>query len=211
MNLEQLRDRVRRLTGVRLVELLPDADLDALLNEAYREVAGYRQWPFLRADLELTATPGSPGVEVPTQFRHITGVVLPGGSRLRQVTLAELDELSYETGEPALYARADQSNLHLWPAPESPTTLLVRLQRQPPDLVADTDSPEFDTEFHPTLAYMAAARVLAEEGDDSGRAQMYAEEVGGFLARMEDRYLAAQDAGMFVMGGGGRRRRLPHR
>jgi hypothetical protein len=63
----------------------------------------------------------------------------------------------------------------------------------------------FDEQFHPMLAYRAASRMLAEEGDDSGRSEFYQTEANVFYARMQQFYLRSGDVGMFVMGG--RRRR----
>ena len=208
MNLGELRTRVRRLSGVRLEELLPDTDLDALLNEAYRELMGLAQWPFLRAELSETLPAGTATLDVPTPLRHIEGVTLGNGRRLRQVTLHDLDTLVERQDVPELYARESERRLRFWPTPETAEQVLVRAQESPADLGSVSDEPVFEPEFHAALAYMAAARVLAEEGDDSGRAQMYADEASSFIERMKDRYLAVQDAGSFVMGGGRQRRRL---
>lgn len=205
MDLSQLRTRVRRLSGVRLTELLPDADLDELLNEAYRELMGLRQWPFLRRELDLTVAKGDREVEVATPMRHIEGVALSNGRRLRQVTVHDLDRLVDRDDVPEVYARRDERTLTLWPTPAEQVQVRVWAQESPADMTATSDVPVFEPEFHAALAYMTAARVLAEEGDDSGRASMYAEEASAFIGRMEDRYLAAQDAGVFVMGGGRQR------
>ena len=207
MNLQDLRARVRRLSGIRLTELLPDSDLNQLINEAHREIAALRQWPFLRASFEETLTDCACVIELPTSVRLVTGVVLGGGATLRQVTLPELDRLPDEVGEPLLYARVDDSSLRVWPAPRDTTNFLIRVQQQPPGLVNNGDTPVFEEEFHPVLAYMVASRVLAEEGDDSGRSQMYGQEAGAIIARMDDRYLSSQDAGFFVLGGDNMRRR----
>jgi len=48
--------------------------------------------------------------------------------------------------------------------------------------------------------------MLAEEGDDSGRAEFYQQEANNFFVRMQQFYNRTADTGMFVMGG--RRRRL---
>ena len=205
MDLSQLRTRVRRLSGVRLVELLPDSDLNELVNEAYRELMGLRQWPFLRRELSLSATAGDPVLEVPVPMRHIEGVALSNGRRLRQVTVHDLDRLTDREDVPEVYARRDERTLVLWPTPAQDVAARVWAQESPGDLGGDASSPVFESEFHPAIAYMVAARVLAEEGDDSGRAQMYAEEASALISRMEDRYLASQDAGVFVMGGGRQR------
>lgn len=208
MNLQELRTRVRRLSGVRLTELLPDGDLDALVNEAYRELLGLRQWPFLRRELDIAVEAGTEQLSLPDEVRHIEGVALDNGRRLRQVTVHDLDRLEPSEGVPEMYARRAERELVLWPVPEHPLSVRVWAQDAPDALVGDYATPVFEPEFHPALAYMVAARVLAEEGDDSGRAQMYAEEAGAFIDRMSDRYLAAQDAGVFVMGGGRQRARL---
>jgi hypothetical protein len=48
--------------------------------------------------------------------------------------------------------------------------------------------PVFNEQFHPMLSYRAASRMLAEEGDDSGRAEFYQQEANVFFARMQQFY-----------------------
>jgi len=208
MDLAGYRARVRRLSGLRLESLLPTSDLDAALNEAYRELSGAQPWPQFRF-VETVALAAGVGVgTLPVASREVLSVTLLGGdhARLAQTTVDELDRVDPdETGVPAAYALTTPTTVQVFPAPESAATLQVRGRRLPGVLAEDGDEPEFDEEFHPVLALVVAARLLGEEGDTSGRREAYMAEVGDMIGRMKGRYTESKDHGVFIMGGKRRR------
>ena len=211
MNLSALRDRARALSGIRLQTLRADEQVDAVINEAYQEVIGLSQWPFLRASQQINVLAGINEFETPIGYSEITSISYANDNgdsvRLQSTTVDEIDRLRDEEGpEPFLYARVTDREFVVWPTPNMSLTLTVRGKQTVETLSGDSDAPVFDEQFHPMLAYRAASRMLAEEGDDSGRAEFYQQEANTFFARMQQFYTRTPDASFFVMGG--RRRRL---
>lgn len=203
MNLGSLRERVRNLSGIQVVELASDSRVEELINEAYLELCSLHQWPFLYVSEDEPVDAGEGEVDLPYPIRKLTSVVWADGDRQRrlgQVTFEELERLELDAGTPGSYAMVTEDRLLLAPEPETAGTVLLRGLRKPARLQSDSDSPLFDAEFHTGIAYAAASRLLAEEGDDSGRAQAYIAEAGGVLERMHSRYMRAHDTAVFQMG-----------
>lgn len=211
MNLLALRERARALSGIRLESLRSDEQIDVVLNEAYQEVVNLSQWPFLRSSQQVLLPSGDNTFETPTGFSEVMSVTYTndGGDsvRLNSTAIDEIDRLGDETSdEPFLYARVDDREFVVWPTPSRALTFTIRGKQTVSALRADSDAPVFDEQFHPMLAYRAASRMLAEEGDNSGRAEFYQQEANTFFARMQQFYTRTPDSSFFVMGG--RRRRL---
>jgi hypothetical protein len=211
MNLSALRDRSRALSGIRLQSLRSDEQVDIVMNEAYQEVIGLSQWPFLRASQQINVSAGINEFETPIGYSEITSISYSNDNgdsvRLQSTTVDEIDRLRDEEGpDPFLYARVTDREFVVWPTPTANITLTIRGKQTVTSLTADSDTPVFDEQFHPLLAYRAASRMLAEEGDDSGRAEFYQQEANVFFARMQQFYTRTPDASFFVMGG--RRRRF---
>jgi hypothetical protein len=205
VNLNALRDRARALSGIRLQSLRSDEQIDAVLNEAYQEIVSLHQWPFLRSSAQISISSGTDTFETPNGFSEITGVSYSLNSgdsfRLQPITIDELDRLNDESGEPVMYARITDKEFAIWPSPDASVTFTIRGKQSVGPLSSDSSQPIFDSQFHPMLSYRAASRMLAEEGDDSGRAEFYQNEANVFFARMQQFYLRSGDAGTFVMGG----------
>jgi hypothetical protein len=78
---------------------------------------------------------------------------------------------------------------------------LARLEKWPwavADLVAGTDTPTFEEQFHSILAYRTAVKVLSTQADDTKRPEAYGSEYAGLLAAMRQEYfpkLAAATVG----------------
>lgn len=210
MNLSALRDRARSLSGIRLQSLRSDEQIDEVLNEAYQEIIGISQWPFLRGSEIANINAGDESFETPSGFSEVLSVTfqddLGNSMRLRQTTVDELDRLDSDAqGEPSFYARINDRVFQVWPIPEKPLELTIRGKASVQPLRSEGDTPVFDDQFHVIIAYRAASKMLAEEGDDSGRSEMYQNEASLLYARMQQFYNRTSDVGMFVMGG--RRRR----
>lgn len=206
MNLGQLRERARSLSGIRLDTLRSDEEIDQLLNEAYYEVAGLSQWPFLAGREQLLLISGQDEVETPVGYTEVASISYSddqgNSTRLRPSTLDEIDLLNQdEVGDPVFYARINEKRFRLWPSPDKNITLSLRGKKQVERLVRDSDKPVFDDQFHPMIAYRTASRLLTEEGDESGRAEFYQTEANTFFSRMQQFYTRSGDVGMFTMGG----------
>jgi hypothetical protein len=213
VNLSALRDRARALSGIRLQSLRSDEQVDVVINEAYQEIIGLSQWPFLRASQQINLPSGTNDFETPNGYSEVTSISYTnnGGDsvRLQPTTIDEIDRLRDEDGpEPFLYARVTDREFVVWPNPTANITLTIRGKQTVTSLTGDSDSPVFDEQFHPMLAYRAASKMLAEEGDDSGRNELYQNEASLIFSRMQQFYNRTSDVGMFVMGG--RRRRRAH-
>lgn len=198
MDLAAIRARVRKLTGVRMEELLSTADLDAIINESYLHICSLGDWSFLYADADIATVGGQAtyalpaGVAVPLSV----AVAAPAANRglLRRRAIEDFDryptwEADAAGGVPWGWAIRDHQNIAVYPTPGATiVTLRLRGWKKVAPLAAITDTPVFDAEFHPVLTLDTAARVLNEEGDDSGRSEQYRREATTFLLRMGQRY-----------------------
>ena len=212
MNLQELADRARALSGIRLQSVRSDEQVEQVVNESYQEILGLQPWPFLRGDATVSLPAGQPTFTLPQEFRTLTSVLLTMGSdtvRLKQTTVDALDEYEQDPGEPAYYARVTDRQIRVWPPPRQEASVEVKGQLEY-DLLKGSAVPVFAEQFHPVLAYRAATRMLVEEGDDSGRSESYQLEASGYLQRMEKYYLASGDIGLIRIGSS-RRGRLARR
>jgi len=202
VNIQELVDRARALSGIRLTTIRSDEQIEQVVNESYQEILGLQPWPFLRGETTVPLASGERVFVLPSAFKYLTSVVLTmdGSSRrLQQTTLDVLDGYDDEPGEPTHYARVTDREVRVWPAPRLSASIEVRGQLDVPRLSGNTQ-PIFAPQFHPVLAYRAATRMLVEEGDDSGRSQSYQLEAGGYVQRMEKFYLASGDIGLIRIG-----------
>jgi len=212
VNLQELVDRARALSGIRLQSVRSDEQVEQVVNESYQEVLGLQPWPFLRGNSTVSVAAEAVSFTLPDSFRTLTSVLLTMGSdtvRLKQTTVDVLDEYEQEPGDTNFYARETDRQIRLWPPPRDAATVEVKGQTQY-TLLNGSDEPVFAEQFHPVLAYRAATRMLVEEGDDSGRSESYQLEAGGYMQRMEKYYLASGDIGLIRIGSS-RRGRLARR
>lgn len=212
MNLLALRERARSLSGIRLESLRSDEQINEVINESYQEVIELSQWPFLSETQTVVVAAGNEDFTAPVAFSEIASITYDGefqkSVRMRQTIIDEIEELDDQSGDPIYFARINESEFRIWPVPESSVTLTIRGKILVQNLSADSSSPVFAEPFHPILAYRAAAKMLQEEGDDSGRAEFYQQEANNFYSRMQQFYNKSGNRGLFVMGGNGKRRRL---
>jgi hypothetical protein len=209
VNLSSIRDRVRALSGIKLQTLRSDEQIDIVINESYQESLGMMAWPFLRASEQVLLVEGNDSFSTPTAFSEVSSVSFSDNFghavRMSPTTVDEIDRLDSEEGEPIYYARVNDRDFVVWPTPNKNVTLTLKGKKKEENLQSDSSSPVYDEQFHPMLAYRTAAKILAEEGDDSGRSELYQAEANVLFLRMQQYYIRSGDVGMFVMGG--RRRR----
>jgi len=207
MNVAELTDRVRRLTGIRMPDILSDDQILDLLNETYTELMGLTDWPFLHVEDTVNTTDSL--FDTHNVLRDVQSVISPQGVRLNQTTLNDLEQYDEQPdSDPFAYARVSDRRYRIWPDVPNGTSFTVRGVKNPALLLSPYDTPVFESEFHLILAYSASSRALSEEADDSGRVQMYMQESAGILDRMRMRYLNTKDTVNFQMSGKrGRRNR----
>ncbi|MGH3442123.1 MAG: hypothetical protein ACRDUY_08790 [Nitriliruptorales bacterium] len=210
MDLTALRTRVRNLSGVQMTTILDNAELDTFLNAAYHEFLRREQWPFLRVTATFSTVASTAEYAVPQaagsiDIRDVWEVIVDddGSVPLRERTEAELDEWydDDDVDAPREYARIDHDTLRLRPIPDAVYTVTVKGRRVSPSLVLLTDEPLFRAEYHEGLAYLAAAKVLRREGDDSGRADVYEAEAAAAYRDMVADYMRGHDRQTIIMGG----------
>jgi len=210
VNLSDLRDRVRALTGIRLNTLRSDEAIDAVLNESYQEIVNLESWPFLSEQTTASVSSGANSFSTPTGYSQVNSVTYSGPTdtqtRMRHTTLDEIDFLDQDDeGSPEFYAKVNEIDFRFWPKAANAFTFTIRGKIAVDNLSGDSSTPVFAEQFHPILAYRASSRILAEEGDDSGRSEFYQLEANTFFSRMQQFYLQSNDRGLIVMGS--RRRR----
>lgn len=202
MDLNAIRARVRKLTGVRMEQLLSPSELDQIINEAYLHVCALGDWSFLYADGTVDTASGTKTYQLPSAVEAVRSVAITSSGdekRLWRRTLEDFDrypqwEAEVTSGVPWAWAVRTDTSFDVFPTPDGAYTLTVRGWADVSPLSADTDEPLFDDEFHPVVSLDAAARVLAEEGDDSGRDSRYRREVLSYLLRMGRKYDLPQQA-----------------
>lgn len=198
MDLNALRTRVRKLTGVQMETLLTPAELDQIINEAYLHIASLADWTFTQDQVETTIGTGDNTFAFPDPITlpFSAAVTSPSDRQgvLRPRRQEDFDrypqwEAEATSGIPWAWAIRDNTTAEVFPAADQSVTLRVRGWVDVSELAADTDEPVFASQFHPVVSLDAARRVLTEEGDDSGRSQRYQAEATTFLMQMGRRYL----------------------
>lgn len=188
-----LAARVRQLTEHDLPELLSDADVLALLNEVYAEMWGLFVWPSTISSVDLSVSAGASSVSGVPDNRGVYQVLVKpvgGGDWLpaRQRSVGPVDWTD-RTGFPTEFIAQSDGSLLLWPTVDADVVVRV-YYIVPPVPFADLSSVfAFHDEFAPAVAYGAAARLLAQEDDDSGRIAAYQREYEALLQRMRLVYL----------------------
>lgn len=197
--------RVRELTEHDLPELLADASILALLNEAYAELWQAYPWPQSVKSVFYALAVGD-AMDLPADFRSVHSVsagVLPVAAgqtpadalaangvpelhALRQRTFPQ--DWFVTTGTPIEFTVVD-GDVEMWPEFTTPMCVNVKYLSAPEQFADMSGVWAFHDEFAPALAYAVAARVLAQEADDSGRIAVYQREYEALVQRMRLTYL----------------------
>ena len=210
MTLAELRSYVRDLTGVFSADVVTNAMIDRLINEAYNELANLRDWDWLEDSYQGT-------VPAFTNGKHT--ITLSGGTRRIISAYLIVSEAVIEMEEaPTLDTIERQQDKVKYDvnfagqftfAPEQDPTaeVKIRYSRANVALASDGSSPAFDGQFHNILAYRTAIKVLGFISDDSKRADFYAGEYSSLLEGMISLYELSHDYRSIQMGGDGQRTR----
>jgi hypothetical protein len=200
MNLNQLRTRVRSLSGIRSTALLPDSEIDEYVNEFNYSVFEAYDWPQRTTTTTLTTVPGTGTYAMPSNAAVVVALEYGPDStgyrrQLSAVGAAEFDALN--TGSIGLpevyYANPEARTVSLWPRPDIAESLRVRYLRKVTALASDNDAPPFDSDFHLMYAQAAAAAAIRAHGGDERRARDLDTRVVASIARLRKRYLMNPD------------------
>lgn len=204
MTFTDLVTYVRDLTGVHYSDIITDTLIGRFVNEAYAEICGAENWPYMeRIDyLNLPANSRLVGTEVGVnKIQQV--IVVRNGDNPVQVkaqpvhSTLQLSEriTTLHVNTPIVYDVQEQA-IELFPAFDHDVVVEVRYQSVVPTLTG-TLQPAFKGEYHNMLAYRAAQKVLIMEADQSDRAQVYANEYTAYYDRMVADYLRSHDEGHF--------------
>lgn len=212
MNLSDLRTRVRALTGIPSTSILPDAILDAYINESYRDVATAYDWTWMTGTytMYVVSYDSELGFELPTANPSIKDNKIlqiysdaSGDERVltrrSRWTINENNEGVSGSGKATEYVLKN-GYVFLYP-PSRDESLKIDYILSTPSLTLTTDSPLFSSEFHSVLAYGAAVRVLIAEGDDTQRKEFYNTQFKEILEQMRKDYLSNRDKSTLRLGG----------
>lgn len=233
-----LIDRVRDLTGLLSIQLLPSSTITKYLDEVYAEVIDSADWPFLEAEQYIELVPGQDTYVLPRSVNVLS--IASIGNRPRVLSPVLLEQLRDRrpralTGIPLEYALVPNgidTYVQIYPVPNSAETFVLRFRKTASTLLprysnsyfggyVDLDSAEqiphadtvgeiiFERRFHPVLAYGVATRLLAREADNTGRVQLYQQEYEALVKRMREHYIKRYDRGQLQLGGRGDQRK-PH-
>jgi hypothetical protein len=209
VNLAALRARTRQLSGAELDDLRSNAEVDEVIRECYRQIAQLDTWRWREAIDDLETEADEPVYDLPAgveEIRSVQALEVNGQSLplpLQEVTLRDLLTLTRRDDPqlPRFYARFAVGKVRLGPVPDDAYTIEVYGQAPLTALDGDSDEPQWDERFHALIAYLAAAVILDEEGQDelAQRRRMRAEEL---TAEMVSFYQISKDKTPIQVGGG---------
>lgn len=243
MNFEDLRYRAREIVGVNeSADQVDEGELRELVNESYLEVCDLEDWPFLHRRTTFTTVAEQEEYSIANLGLDVTDridlVYAGADNRRRLQPLREAERVDQFAGfstapaTPLAYTlehtndgSSDVRSFVLFPPPVEAEDITIVSRVVPSELTGDSDEPIFDDQFHPVVAYMAAAYVLSQhEGEwlaaNGEPLPKWAMErkvgqvegrVGRFLDRMSQFYLTQHDDALIRMGSrrdSRRRRRL---
>ena len=173
MDRAALTAAVRRQTNLTTADV-SDADVFAILNEGIQEISGLERWDFLYKRSTLTTVAATAEITLPADFQFMDFVQEIGKSNgpLLQISF---QEYSYRFGDDATssataryyYLRHDDGTqkIGIYPTPSASTTdkFEIFYFKQPTELAATDDSPEWDATHHNILVDYAAYRLWERE------------------------------------------------
>ena len=197
MNRGELRARVRSLANVYSTALLSDDEINTALSEANVEVAEQMQWPYLTEVTTVTTAAGDDSYALPADLYEVMQVTVRDGMRrvLSPATVFDADaDASNDYSTAPLFYRSDPTGqLVLYPTPGGAEELTVVYLRRVTPLSSDTASPDMLDEFHPALAYKAAAQLLLDKRGDAKKVEVLAQTYASYIERMRKHYMITAD------------------
>lgn len=204
MNLSDLRQHVRDLTGVYSSDVVSDALINRWINESYNEVSRERDWDWLESSYSATvpaAVAGVHTVNLANGSRRVISayIVNSNGSVEEMINTPNFDHVEPDT--PKVYYDVNFSGVFQF-TPEQPDdyTVKVHYSQAGVELATDTDVPAFDAQFHSLLAYRAAVSVLQFLSDDTKRSEFFMSEYSSLMSGMYSLYELDHDSRTFQLG-----------
>ena len=207
----QIRNWVRAETLVEST-MMSDADINAIIDQAVRDVSTRFNWPFLAKTDTIAFVLNQQEYTLPTDFDRLVAVMVDGTTtKLTEVGPAEYWAAygdSPPSGTPA-YFFLWANQIFVSPVPTASTGgLVLRYFRAPTLMTDDAHVPEFASQFHMILAEYASLHLWHRE-EDFSKARVYEERYLDGVERMARYYLGRAIDAPLVMGGGMPRRSAP--
>lgn len=210
--LANFRSRVRELTGIRSPGVLTDTEIDAFVNEASFAVLASRDWPFLIETANVVVDTGDSSATFTslsaTAHRVVDVYAQTGNSRAFQL-FERAESLIPEpfTARPSeFYWNPGTATMDLYPNVSGEWVLTGRFVIEPSALVVDSDVSPIPERFAACVPFLAAARILEREGDQSERAERFEARAWELVGDMV-RVLLTSSRRTAVLGGRGAGRR----
>jgi hypothetical protein len=203
MTLTELTALTRELTGIYSTDVVSDALIQRWINESYNEIARARDWDWLEANQSAALPAAAGGVHTIALVNGTRRVlefflVRPDGSVVTPLQVANLSPV--EPDDKPRYDVNFAGQVTLAPVQDEPFTYKIRYLTQNVNLTTGSSVPVFAEQFHASLAYRAAVKVLAFVSDNTNRSDYYMTEYGVFLDGMVTLYELSHDNTGFQMG-----------
>lgn len=206
MNLAEIEWRTSDLVGKSAAEVVTDPpDLRRAVNVAYAEILDVSDWSFLRADYTFDTVAGTAEHTLTVPMENVDTLEIEDGPLLHRYAGWNIDDGDPSAGEPTAYVLRDPDTIELFPTPDSTYTIRVRGYIAQDELDADADVPLFKADYHEAIAYLAAATILADNGE-ADQAARHEGRVARFVERMRLDYERRHDRRALIVGGGALRR-----
>jgi hypothetical protein len=205
--LEDLRWLVRDLIGAYSFEL-SDNMINALVNEAYNDLARFRPWPWLEATHEELLNPGDVSFSLPHGARRVLTMFYDNGSRVVEI-IARPQLVDVPVNSARVFYDVDYSgNVTIAPVQTKPITVTARYMVRNVELDEEGET-AFDDQFNALLAYMTAIKAFGVYGKGRAIPDALSAQVQAMLDGMISEYMVEHTDRPIRMGGssgfGGRR------
>jgi hypothetical protein len=189
--------------------MMNDADVNAVIDQAVRDIGTRYPWPFLAKTDTIPFVAAQQAYTLPSDLIKIATILIDGTiTRLREVAAHTAWEAEGDTppsGTPQTYFIWDNT-LNVTPVPPASTGgLFVYYYRRPTALTDDTHIPEWAEEFHLLIADFVCQHLWHRE-EDFSKARVYGERYTEGIERMARYYLQRAEDTPFIMGDGLRAR-----
>ena len=166
MTLSEIRDHVRRLIDQPHSAIWSDAKLNALINDAAREIYQeiLRRHPkYLHKSSSISTTASTPYTSLPSDCVMVNKIVNSSNETLPRFDLTQMDTSESSTQPEGFDITGP--NVFWWPTPNAVYAHTIYYNYIPTDMSADANSPTLPYGYHDVVAYGAAlkSRMIKDE------------------------------------------------
>lgn len=182
--------------------MMSDADINAILDQAVRDVSTRFRWPFLATTDTIALVASTQAYNLPADLDRIEAITLDGTNhRLQEVSPTKYWSAYGDTpedGEPRFFFLWS-NQIWVTPVPTAAGTLNLFYYRMPTLMGDDGDSPEWASQFHMIVADYACQHLFHRE-EDFSKAKLYGEAYLDGIERMARYYLGRAIDSPFIIG-----------